>query len=143
MLPALGEPVEQPFFAGLGLEVSLCRYFQNGYIQRLIGYQKAAELNLTGRMISADEAKTLGILLEVVEHEQLMDRAMELAQRMADKPPQALRMTKRLLKSAQKMELPEFLEQCALMQGICHNTEDHLEAVNAFVEKRTPSYQGR
>ncbi|WP_372598838.1 enoyl-CoA hydratase-related protein [Amphritea sp.] len=113
------------------------------FLQRLIGYQKAAELTLTGRMISADEAKTLGILLEVVEHEQLMDRAMELAQRMADKPPQALRMTKRLLKSAQKMELPEFLEQCALMQGICHNTEDHLEAVNAFVEKRTPSYQGR
>lgn len=113
------------------------------FLQRLIGYQKAAELTLTGRMISADEAKELGILLEVVEPEQLMDRAMELARRMADKPPQALRMTKRLLKTAQKMELPEFLEHCALMQGICHNTEDHLEAVNAFVEKRSPNYQGR
>ncbi|WP_428035702.1 enoyl-CoA hydratase-related protein [Amphritea sp.] len=113
------------------------------FLQRLIGYQKAAELTLTGRMISADEAKELGILLEVVEPEQLMDRAMELARRIADKPPQALRMTKRLLKTAQKMELPEFLEHSALMQGICHNTEDHLEAVNAFVEKRSPNYQGR
>lgn len=113
------------------------------FLQRLIGYQKAAELTLTGKMIGADEAKELGILLEVVEPEQLMGRAMELASRIADKPPQALRMTKRLLKTAQKMELPEFLEHCALMQGICHNTEDHLEAVNAFVEKRPPNYHGR
>ncbi|WP_417224494.1 enoyl-CoA hydratase-related protein [Amphritea sp.] len=113
------------------------------FLQRLIGYQKAAELTLTGRMISADEAKELGILLDVVEPEQLMEKSMELALRIAEKPPQALRLTKRLLKAAQKMELPEFLEHSALMQGICHNTEDHLEAVNAFVEKRTPSYQGR
>ncbi|WP_019622373.1 enoyl-CoA hydratase-related protein [Amphritea japonica] len=113
------------------------------FLQRLIGYQKAAELTLTGRVIGADEAKDLGILLEVVEPDQLIEKATELANRMADKPPQALRMTKRLLKTAQKMELPEFLDHCALMQGICHNTEDHLEAVNAFVEKRTPNYQGK
>lgn len=113
------------------------------FLQRLIGYQKAAELTLTGRVIGADEAKELGILLEVVEPEQLMEKALELASRMAEKPPQALRMTKRLLKTAQKMELPEFLEHCALMQGICHNTDDHLEAVNAFVEKRSPNYKGK
>lgn len=113
------------------------------FLQRLIGYQKAAELTLTGRVIGAEEAKQLGILLEVVEPEQLMEKALELASRMAEKPPQALRMTKRLLKTAQKMELPEFLEHCALMQGICHNTDDHLEAVNAFVEKRSPHYKGK
>lgn len=113
------------------------------FLQRLIGYQKAAELTLTGRVIGADEAKELGILLDVVEPEQLLEKALEMASRMAEKPPQALRMTKRLLKTAQKMELPEFLEHCALMQGVCHNTEDHLEAVNAFVEKRTPNYQGK
>ncbi|WP_432473835.1 enoyl-CoA hydratase-related protein [Amphritea sp. HPY] len=113
------------------------------FLQRLIGYQKAAELTLTGRVIGADEAKELGILLDIVKPEQLMEKALEMATRIAEKPPQALRMTKRLLKTAQKMELPEFLEHCALMQGVCHNTEDHLEAVNAFVEKRTPNYKGR
>ena len=41
------------------------------------------------------------------------------------------------------MELPEFLEMCAVVQGMCHNTEDHLEAVSAFLEKRPPEYQGR
>jgi len=113
------------------------------FLQRLIGYQKAAELTLTGRVFDAAEAKELGVLLEVVEPEELLNRANELASQMASKPPQALRMSKRLLKTAQKMELPEFLEHCALMQGICHNTDDHLEAVNACVEKRDPVYKGQ
>lgn len=113
------------------------------FLQRLIGYQRAAELTLTGRVFGAQEAKELGILLDVVEPDELLHRANDLAQQMAAKPPQALRMSKRLLKTAQKMDLPEFLEQCALMQGICHNTEDHMEAVTAFVEKRPASYRGK
>ncbi|MCV6587802.1 MAG: enoyl-CoA hydratase-related protein [Marinobacterium sp.] len=112
------------------------------FLQRLIGYQKAAELTLTGRTIDAQEAHELGILLEVTEPEQLLPRAMELAQRMAAKPPQALRMTKRLLKAAQRQELPDFLDTCALMQGICHNTEDHAEAISAFLEKRPGHFRG-
>ncbi len=113
------------------------------FLQRLIGYQKAAELTLTGRTFDANEAKALGIVLDVVEPDELLAHTHKLASEMASKPPQALRMTKRLLKSAQRMELPEFLDQCALMQGICHNTEDHLEAVNAFVDKREPTYTGK
>lgn len=113
------------------------------FLQRLIGYQKAAELTLTGRVFGADEAKELGIVLDVTEPEELMIRVNKLAGEIAAKPPQALRMGKRLLKTAQKMELPEFLEHCALMQGICHNTDDHMEAVNAFVEKRKPTFTGK
>lgn len=113
------------------------------FLQRLIGYQKAAELTLTGRTFDANEAKALGIVLDVVEPDELLAHTHKLASEMASKPPQALRMTKRLLKSAQRMELPEFLDQCALMQGICHNTEDHMEAVNAFVDKRKPTYTGK
>lgn len=112
------------------------------FLQRLIGYQKAAELTLTGRTIDAREALELGILLEVTEPEQLLPRAMEMAQRMAAKPPQALRMTKRLLKAAQRQELPDFLDTCALMQGVCHNAEDHTEAVTAFLEKRPGHFKG-
>jgi hypothetical protein len=46
------------------------------------------------------------------------------------------------MKSAQRLELPDFLELCAVFQGICHNTLDHREAVAAFIEKRGPQFTG-
>lgn len=113
------------------------------FMQRLIGYQRAAELTFTGRIVKADEALQLGIFLEVVEPEELMPRAMELAGQIAAKPPLTLRLTKRMMKLAQRSELPDFLDLCACFQTMAHHTEDHLEAVNAFLEKRPPSYRGQ
>ena len=113
------------------------------FLQRLVGYQRAAELTLTGRVIKADEALAIGLFLEVVEPEQLMARALELAGQMAAKPPQALRLTKRMMKMAQRSELPDFLDLCASFQAMAHHTEDHHEAVEAFLEKRAPVYKGK
>jgi enoyl-CoA hydratase/carnithine racemase len=112
------------------------------FLQRLIGYQRAAELTFTGRVIDAAEALTMGLVLEVVEPDDLLPRALTLAEEIAAKPPQALRMAKRLMKVAQRSELPDFLELCAVFQGMCHNTGDHIEAVAAFLEKRAPTFQG-
>jgi enoyl-CoA hydratase/carnithine racemase len=112
-------------------------------LQRLVGYQRAAEMTLTGRLLKADEALQLGLFLEVVEPEELLGRAHELAARIADKPPQAVRLTKRLMKLAQRIELPDFLELCASFQAMAHHTADHREAVSAFLEKRSGSYSGR
>ena len=100
-------------------------------------------MTFSGRVISAEEAKELGIVLEVVMGIALVERAQEMARSFAAKPPQALRMTKRLMQSAQRMELPDFLDHCAVFQGMCHNTEDHLEAVAAMLEKRAPRFSGR
>lgn len=111
-------------------------------LQRLIGYQRAAELTLTGRLVRADEAKALGIVLDVYAGEALLDQAAAMARGIAAKSPQALRLTKRLLKSAQRMDLGEFLDHCAVFQGMCHNTDDHIEAVAALVEKRDPTFVG-
>jgi len=113
------------------------------FLQRLIGYQRAAELTLTGRLVKADEALELGLVLEVTPPDQLLTRATDLAAKIAAKPPQTVRMTKRLLKLAQRQELPDFLDLCACFQGMCHNTEDHVEAVKAFLEKREGNYLGR
>lgn len=113
------------------------------FLQRLVGYQIAAELTFTGRIIDATEAKEIGLLLEVVDPENLMPRAMEIARSIAAKPPQALRYSKRLLKLAQRTELVDFLDYCAVLQGISHNTSDHLEAVSAFLDKRQGHYTGR
>ena len=112
------------------------------FLQRLLGYQQAAELLLTGQIIDAERARELGLLLEVTSQEQLLTRAEHLAMEIAAKPPQALRLCKRLLKSAGRLELPDFLDQCAGFQGMLHHTADHLEAVNAFLEKRPPKFGG-
>lgn len=111
-------------------------------LQRLIGAQRAAELTFTGRLVSAEEARQIGLLLEVVEPEALMARTLEIAGQIASKPPQATRYAKRLLKIAQRTELRDYLDFCATVQGICHGTQDHLEAVNAFLDKRSPRFFG-
>jgi enoyl-CoA hydratase/carnithine racemase len=112
------------------------------FLQRLVGYQRAAELTLSGRLVKADEALQLGIFLEVVEPDKLMAKTMDLADKIAGKPPQAVRLTKRLMKLAQRSELPDFLETCASFQAMAHHTADHQEAVSAFLEKRDGSYKG-
>ncbi len=102
-------------------------------MQRLIGYQRAFELTLTGRVIGAAEAKELGIVMEVTAPEDLLDETMKLANRIASQPPKATRLTKRLMRMAQKMELKEFLDLCACFQGMCHNEPEHLTAVNRMI----------
>ena len=74
-------------------------------------------------------------MLEVVEPDQLLPRALALATRFATQPPKALRLTKRLMKMAQRMELKDFLDVCASFQGMCHNEPEHLAAVARMLDK--------
>lgn len=113
------------------------------FLTRLLGYQKAAELTFTGRVVKADEALALGILLEVTAPEELLPRAKALAAKIAAKPPQAIRYAKRLLKLSQRQGLEEHLDTCAAFQALCHKTEDHAEALAAFFEKRAGVFHGR
>ena len=105
------------------------------FMQRQIGYQRAFELTLSGRVISADEALAYGVVLEVVEPEQLMEAALAHAKRIAAQPPKATRLTKRLMKMAPDMELKPFLDVCAVFQGMCHNEPEHLEAVERLLAR--------
>lgn len=113
------------------------------FLQRIVGYQRAAELAFSARVIKAEEALKIGLLLEIVPPEQVLSRAQELAAVYASRPPRAVRMTKRLLKSAGRLELSDFLDQCASFQGMAQRSEDHLEAISAFLDKRNPIYSGR
>jgi len=113
------------------------------YLQRVVGAQRAAELTLTGRIVKAEEARALGILLEVTASGQLLARAREIAAQIAAKPPLAVRYAKRTLRLAQHQGLEEHLESCASFQAALQKTEDHLEALSAFFEKRPGQYKGR
>jgi enoyl-CoA hydratase/carnithine racemase len=110
------------------------------FLQRLVGYETAARLTFTGAVIDADEAAGLGIVSEIVEPADLNGRARQLADEIAGKPPKALRMTKRLLRSAQRLELDQALELSATFQAICHHLPEHHEAIAAFLEGRRPVF---
>lgn len=112
------------------------------FLTRLLGYQRAAELTLTGRIVKAEEAKALGILLEVTSPADLLPTAKKLAAKIGAKPPQAVRYAKRLLKLAQRQQLDEHLDVCSAFQAICHKTDDHQEALKAFFEKRPGVFKG-
>ncbi len=112
------------------------------FLQRVAGYQRAAELTLTGRLVQAQEALEYNILMEVVEAGELLPRAQAIAAEIAAKPPRGVRMTKRLLKAAQRMELKDLLDMSASLQAISHQMDDHREAVSAFLDKRDPRFKG-
>lgn len=103
------------------------------FLQRIVGYQRACELAFSGRVIDANEALSIGLVLEVVEHDQLLARAQQLAHSFASRPPLALRQTKRLMKMAQRVELADFLDHCAQVQALCHGTDEHQQALDAML----------
>ena len=113
------------------------------FLPRIVGMAKACEMTFTGDFVDADEALKIGLVNDVVPHEKLMERAVGLAEKIAAKPPEALRMAKKLLYMGQTMTLSELLEQSASFQALCHHTSDHFEALKAMFEKREPIYKGR
>ncbi|MBC7163931.1 MAG: enoyl-CoA hydratase/isomerase family protein [Roseovarius sp.] len=113
------------------------------FMLRRLGHQKAADLTFSGRMVDAAEALELGMVLEVVAHDRLMERARERAAVIASKPPRAVRVAKRLMRNAERMDLPDFLNSAAAYQALMHQTRDHQEALCAFIEKRKPSFTGQ
>ena len=113
------------------------------FLRRVVGAQRAAELTFTGRVVKAEEARAIGILMEVTEPDRLLPRAREIAAQIAAKPPLAVRYAKRALRLALRQDLDEHLDTCASFQAALQKTGDHLEALAAFFEKRNGLYKGK
>jgi len=113
------------------------------FLIRRLGYQKAAELTFSGRVIDAAEALKLEMVLEVVSPDKLMQTAMARAKVIASKPPRTVRAAKRLLRHAERMDLPDFLSAAAAYQALMHQSDDHVEAISAFLENRAPVFTGK
>lgn len=112
-------------------------------LSRTVGPAKALELMLTGETFGAEEARAMQLVSKVVPHETLMEETMRLARTIAAHPPLTLRLSKRLLRESQHASLATSLEIAAAYQALAHYTQDHDEAVLAFIEKRTPTFKGR
>jgi 2-(1,2-epoxy-1,2-dihydrophenyl)acetyl-CoA isomerase len=107
-----------------------------------LGVSRALELALTNRRVGADEARELGLCLDVVPGDQLLDRSRELAGAMADLVPESLVATRRLIREAASSTLESALTAEQAEQGRLGKTPEHREGVMAFLEKRKPDFRG-
>ncbi len=112
-------------------------------LARLGGKQRAMELVLTGRRFDAREARELGVVSVVAGEEDWLDRAVELATLVAERPPLAVRFAKQAVLAAAETPLSEGLEYERRLFELALATEDRVEGMHAFLEKRRPEFRGR
>ncbi len=113
-------------------------------LPRIVGWAKAYELLLTGDTVDAAEAEKIGLVSNVVPHDDLMSAAKELANKIAGNPPLAVAANKQaLLKSMAEKDIIEQMQYEVELQDKLLNTEDFQEAAAAFMEKREPTFKGK
>ena len=112
-------------------------------LSHLVGPARAKELVWTGRTVEADEAERLGLANRVVPAETMGKEAEALAREVAASPPVPVSLTKSLIGRASETSMETALERDAQAQATCIDTEDHREAVAAYLEGRPPRFQGR
>ena len=111
-------------------------------LTKLVGLAKAKELFFTGRRAQSDECLALGLFNQVVPDDQLQKATMELAKQIASGPPIAIGYMKENINKALELDLRGALAQEADRLMRCAETNDHKEAVRAFMEKRAPVFNG-
>jgi len=110
---------------------------------QLVGSAKARQLYYLSERVSAEEALSLGLTNWVCEAEELREKAMEIASRLANGPTVAYRYMKENLNRALAGEVDDCLDLEATHHVHCGQTQDHREATKAFVEKREPTFVGK
>ncbi len=111
-------------------------------LPRLVGIHKAKEMALFGDILSAQEAERLGIVNRVVPVDRLDSTVDDWAHRLAQGPPLALKMTKRLLDDGLTSSLDQALQAEGMAQTVNFASADTAEAMQAFLEKREPHFKG-
>ncbi len=112
-------------------------------LPRLVGEGKAMEMILTGEIINAQEAFRCGLVNAVVPADHLKAKTMEIANRIAEKSPIALRLAKEAVKLASRSNLDEGLRREVDVFALCFSSEDKDEGVKAFLEKRKADFKGK
>jgi len=111
-------------------------------LPRLVGFNLASALMISGDKLSADDAKNFGIVYKVFDEENLMELSIASAIKIAAMPTKAIGLTKRLLNKTYSNSLEQQLVLEKNLQIEAANTLDYKEGVNAFLEKRNPNFKG-
>jgi 2-(1,2-epoxy-1,2-dihydrophenyl)acetyl-CoA isomerase len=111
------------------------------WLSHHLGVSQAIEIAFTNRRVGAKEARELGLCVDVVPGDQLIDRARSLAGQLADLVPESLVATRRLIREASGVSLDEALKAEQKEQGRLGKTPEHREGVMAFIEKRKPDFR--
>lgn len=112
------------------------------FLPRIVGMDKALELLWTGKVLTPKEAKEIGLVTHVVDHDKLMEEVMVFAGKLTNGPQEVIKMMKRAVYDGQTMTLKQSLDMVSSFMGIAVHHPDHKEAVNAIREKRKPDYRG-
>jgi len=129
-----------PSFALIGLHPD---WGGSWFLPKLVGSAKACELVFTGSMVSAEEAGKIGLVNRVVPHDELMTVTMDLAQHISRNPPGVLRLAKESIYRSLSSDLETAFARETQVQIECFYSEDFLEGLTAFKEKRKPHFRGR
>jgi enoyl-CoA hydratase len=112
-------------------------------LSRLVGPGRAKELIFTGDILDAREAERIGLLNKVFPADELMDRTMEIARKIAGQGPLALKLAKMAMNMGMETGLSIGLGYERLARTLVHGSEDRVEGMHAFIEKRKPQFKGR
>jgi enoyl-CoA hydratase len=112
-------------------------------LPRLVGLGRAMEMVLTGDFIDAQEAYRIGLVNQIVSHDDLMDKAMSLAQKIAKRPPLAVRYAKEAVNRSQGGDRSAGYALESYLHALTCTTEDKKEGVQAFLEKRKGTFKGK
>jgi enoyl-CoA hydratase/carnithine racemase len=112
-------------------------------LARVIGKQRTMELVLTGRRIDAKEALRLGFVNRIASKRTWLTESVELAETIARRPPLAVKLAKQAVLAADEMPLTAGLAHERRLYELAMATEDRVEGMNAFIEKRKPEFRGR
>jgi 2-(1,2-epoxy-1,2-dihydrophenyl)acetyl-CoA isomerase len=125
------------------LRVGIAPEFGSTYfLPRLIGVSKALELLYTNRPVDAQEAKEIGLVNQVVSPDKLKEKTLKLAEKIAEGPPIATRLTRETLYQGAHSDLETAVRTEHFAYNVCRQTKDHEEAIRAFLDKRPAVFKG-